>query len=194
MTIKLICELCRQNNESYQKNKMTVLLEIIKFTLPAAIMLVAVYLVIQRFFQQEALRLESDRRQTMRREIFPVRLQAYERIVLLLERMSPNQLILRVNRQGINLSQFQSLLIQSVRDEFDHNLSQQVYISSGAWNLTKSAKEEIIRLINTAAAGLEKESPAAGLATKLLELYTGLDEDPVARAIEYIKQEARTFL
>jgi hypothetical protein len=172
---------------------MVVFLEIIKFTLPAVLALLGVYLVIHRFFQQETLRLEAERKIAMQREVFPVRMQAYERMVLLLERISPNQLILRVNQPGLSATQFQSLLTQTIRDEFDHNLSQQVYVSSKAWELVKTAREEMIRLINTAASNLPKDSGSASLAGKLLELHASLETDPVARAIEFVKEEARGF-
>jgi hypothetical protein len=178
----------------YSKTKiaaMAIFLEILKYTLPAALALLGVYLVIHRFFQQETLRLEAERKQGLQREVFPVRMQAYERVVLLLERISPNQLILRVNQPGLTAAQFQSLLTQTIRDEFDHNLSQQVYVSSKAWELVKTAREEMIRLINTAAGNLPKDSGSENLAGKLLELHAGLENDPVARAIEFVKEEAR---
>lgn len=173
---------------------MTILFEILKYTLPAAIMLLAVYLIIHRFFQHEALKFENERRRAMQKEIFPVRMQAYERIILLLERISPNHLILRISQPGMSALQFQTLLVQNIRDEFDHNLSQQLYISSGAWELIRTAREEMIRLINSAAGQLRGDAQAHDLASKLLELHSSLDHDPVARAIETVKEEARKFL
>lgn len=173
---------------------MGTLSEILKFTLPSALMLLGVYLIIYRFLDFEKHRFDTERQQAMRKEIFPVRMQAYERIILLLERISPNQLILRINKYGLSVAQFHAMLLQSIRDEFDHNLSQQVYISSKSWELTRSAREELIRLINTASGNLEPDAPAAELASKVLELYSGLEHDPVSRAVEFVKQEARAFL
>jgi len=173
---------------------MAELLDILKYTIPLALTLLAVYLLFHRFFRHEALKLESERRRALQKEVFPVRMQAYERIVLLLERISPNQLILRINRPGLNALQFQSLMIQTIRDEYDHNLSQQVYISSRAWELVRTAKEEMIRLINTAAGNIAKEAPAPELAGKLLEMHASLQHDPLSRAIETVKQEARNLL
>ena len=173
---------------------MEVLTEILKYVLPAAIAITGVYLVIQRFFEHERARANHDLKNAVRRESFAVRMQAYERIVLLLERISPNQLIIRVNQPGVGVSQFQALLVRTIRDEFDHNLSQQVYVSSKAWELVRTAREEVIRLINTAGAMLPKESSSADLAGKILELQAGSAENPVDRAIEFVKQEARGFL
>jgi hypothetical protein len=170
---------------------MNVLSEILKYILPSALMLLAVYLVIQKFLQKESLRFEKEREIARQKEVFPVRMQAYERIILLLERISPSNLILRVNKPGINAVQFQSLLIQNIRDEYDHNLSQQLYVSSRAWGSVRTAKEEMIRMINVAGADIEKEAPATELAGKFLELHASLENDPVARALEMLKQEAR---
>jgi hypothetical protein len=173
---------------------MIVLLEILKYTLPSAIMLVAVYFVITRFFQHEISKLEEARRGAQSRESFPVRMQAYERIILLLERISPHQLIMRLSPSGISLTQYQGLLTGTIRDEFDHNLSQQVYISSKAWVFVKMAREEMIMLINTAAGSIGPEASPAELAGKILELHSNLENDPLNKAIEFIKEEARRLL
>jgi hypothetical protein len=172
---------------------MTILSEILKYILPATIMLLAVYLIIHRFLKHEVSKFENERHQAMQKEIFPVRLQAYERIILLLERISPNHLILRMNQPGMNALQFQGLLVQTIRDEFDHNLSQQLYISSASWELVRTAREELIRLINTASGNLGNNAQAHDLASRLLELHASLEHDPVARAIEAVKEEARMF-
>ena len=65
---------------------------------------------------------------------------------------------MRVNKAGLTAEQFHGLLISSIREEFEHNLSQQLYISFGAWELVKTAKEEMISLINTAASQLKEDS------------------------------------
>lgn len=172
---------------------MLTLLEILKYILPAAIMLLAVYLIIHRFLKHEAMKIENESRRAMQIEIFQIRIQAYERIILLLERISPNQLILRINQPGLSALEFQSLLVQNIRDEFDHNLSQQLYISSAAWELVRTAREEMIRLINSAAGNVHGNARAHDLASRLLELHTSLENDPLTRAIETVKEEARKF-
>jgi hypothetical protein len=153
----------------------------------------AFYMLLDRFFKQQASKNENERQVALRREIFSARIQAYERIILLLERISPNQLILRLNKQGLAAARLQSVIVQNIRDEFDHNLSQQLYISSKAWEMVRTAREEMIRLINTAAASVSKEAPSAEMATKMLELHAGLESDPVAKAIEFVKHEARSL-
>jgi len=172
---------------------MVAFLEILKFTLPSAIMLAGVYLVMYHSYKREKSRMDHELARQKGKEVLALRLQAYERIVLLLERMAPNQLLLRLNQHGLNVMQMQALIIQSVRDEFDHNLSQQLYISSKTWELVRSTKEETIRLINTAGSLLPPGADSNELSSKILELYWGQQEDISARALEFIKQEARSL-
>ena len=113
--------------------------------------------------EKEVERLKAALKQKDKELITPVRLQAYERAVLLLERISPQSLIFRVQRPGQNVLQLQTTLLQTIRDEFEHNLSQQLYISKEAWAMVKTAKEEMVKMINTAAAKVQPEQPGTEL-------------------------------
>jgi hypothetical protein len=121
--------------------------------------------------------------------ILPLRLQAYERIVLYLERITPNNLIMRLNRPEMNAIQLQSILVKTIREEFEYNLSQQLYISSKAWELVKNAKEETIILINQAYSKLPETAPAADLVRMLFEQFLGKDKLSVDHAIDEVKKE-----
>ncbi len=85
----------------------------------------------------------------------PLRLQAYERLILYLERISPDSLVMRMSRSNLSVAQFQNELVTSVRTEFEHNLAQQTYISSQSWEKVKSARNSIIKLISESAVGAE---------------------------------------
>ena len=121
--------------------------------------------------------------------ITPIRIQAYERMVLFLERINPNNLILRVNRKDYNAFQLQSTLIKTIREEYEHNMSQQLYISTQAWEIVKRTKEDIIKLINTAAANLNDDADANELAKKIIELSLDNNKPIVVPALEFIKHE-----
>jgi hypothetical protein len=123
--------------------------------------------------------------------ILPLKLQACERIVLFLERIIPSALILRLNRPELTSVQLQSLMVKTIRDEFEYNLSQQIYISSTAWELVKNAKEEAIRLINHGGSKIPEDAPASELARTILELAMEKERLPVDRAIEAVKNEVR---
>lgn len=119
----------------------------------------------------------------------PVRLQAYERVILYLERISPNGLILRVFQPSLNSFQLQSLLIQTIRSEFEHNLSQQIYLSNASWELVKNAKEDTIKLVNLAAAKVGDNASGTDLSTAIIELNMQNNLQKNQIAIDFIKNE-----
>ena len=123
--------------------------EILKITLPALLVFLAGYLAIERLLREEANRRKVELTVNSKKITTPIRLQAYERIVLFLERISPESLLVRVNQPGLSVQKFQSALLASIRSEWEHNLSQQIYISPKAWGLVKNAKDNVVKLINT---------------------------------------------
>jgi hypothetical protein len=121
--------------------------------------------------------------------ILPLRLQAYERLVLYLERITPNNLLLRLSHPEMNAIQFQALLIKTVREEFEYNLSQQLYISTRAWELVKNAKEETINLINQASSKLPDNASSAELVRILFDQFLQKEKLPVDLALDEVKRE-----
>ncbi len=103
-----------------------------------------------------------------------LQLQAYERLVILTERISLRNLIDRVSPTG-NAASYQSLLVDTIKQEFDYNLSQQLYVSSQAWQAVSSLKEQNIFILHQLSALLPAEATGTHLAKKVLEL---LDSDP----------------
>jgi len=121
--------------------------------------------------------------------ILPLRLQAYERLVLFLERIHPANLLLRISDPGMTALQLQSSLVRTIREEFEYNLSQQLYISGNSWELVKNAKEETIALINQADSGLQEDAPGADLVKKILDIVVAKGKLPVENALDGIKRE-----
>lgn len=165
--------------------------DVILMLLPAALTGIAAYLLIRHFYRAESERLERRYKLERMRLVNPVRLQAYERMVLLLERMMPNQLIIRNTLPGTAAAELQQSLISNIRQEFDHNLSQQLYISSNAWELIKNAREAVIAVINSAAANLDPAAPAADLARLLFQGEMENQNAALYKALEFLKEEAR---
>jgi hypothetical protein len=123
--------------------------------------------------------------------ILPLRLQAYERIILFLERIAPNNLIMRINKPEMSSVQLQSALVKVIREEFEYNLSQQIYISPKSWELVKNAKEETIRLINVASGQIQETASSGELVKAILDLSLAKDKLPVNVAIDEIKTEVQ---
>jgi hypothetical protein len=165
--------------------------EILKFLLPAIVLYFTVRFVITAYLKNEDEKREEIKTVGNSHVTLPLRLQAYERLILLLERISPAQAINRALQPGMTNYQFQLLIVQNIREEFEHNVAQQIYISPTGWAMIKSAKEEIIRLINTTGSETDSGAGAAELAKTILEKWALIDQNPVQIAIDQLKAEVR---
>ncbi|MBO4281616.1 MAG: hypothetical protein J5873_00275 [Bacteroidales bacterium] len=123
--------------------------------------------------------------------VVPIRLQAYERVALLLERIRPESLLLRELPGDRNVAQYHTWLLTSIRNEFEHNLSQQVYISSALWEAVKNAREETVKLIHLAAGQLDDNQPGSQLASRILEMTVSVRNEPTDAALALLHQEIK---
>ncbi len=107
------------------------------------------------YFFKTHVKNEDDRRRYLlnketKETTLPLRLQAYERLTLFLERISPNKLLTRVSPISSNKEDYEALLVQSIQQEMEHNLTQQIYVSDKCWNIIITAKNTTIQLIRKA--------------------------------------------
>ncbi|MFT5338106.1 MAG: hypothetical protein ACI9YL_002122 [Luteibaculaceae bacterium] len=120
---------------------------------------------------------------------FPMRLQAYERVLIFLERMDFKSMVIRFNRNGMNAKMLQAEMVKGIRDEFEHNLSQQLYVSDGAWNLIVFAKEECVRIIQHASIQAGEEASVMEFSGHLFETMRSLKSNPIKDAIQLVKKD-----
>ena len=120
----------------------------------------------------------------------PLRLQAYERLTLLLERIELSNLVVRVYKNGMNLKLLHAQLINNIRQEYEHNLSQQLYVSSQSWEAVVKAREEATNFINMAASQLEKKGRTNGmdLSKLLLQTLSSMEVKPAQNALKTLKK------
>jgi hypothetical protein len=170
------------------------LTQAVLYSIPAVILLITVYTVLKSFFRNEERKRMYELKMNTQKTSLPIRLQAYERMILLLERLAPNNLIWRVKKSGMSASALQAALLMEIRSEFDHNLSQQLYVSPSAWNMVKNSKEEIIKLINISHAHLKPKATAMDLSKAIFDNVMQMEHPPTYKAILYIKKEAHDFL
>lgn len=168
------------------------LIDLLKITLPALIVAGTVYYLIQQYLEKEQQRRLIELRLESSKTTLPLRLQAYERIILLLERITPNNLLVRLSSAGQTAPEYHRLLVQEIRAEYEHNLSQQLYMSPEAWGQVRQAKENIVTLINKAYQTLPNQQQARGteLAKRILEGLLTDEADPTTAAIDAVKREA----
>lgn len=181
----------KNSNDKNIKIMMTTILEILKYILPAIIVFIASWLVLKQMVKNDQNRRNYEIIAKNQQTITPIRLQAYERLTLLLERISPESLIMRLNKPDMKAKQLQAEILSAIRSEFDHNVSQQIYISSQAWELIKNARSTIIQIVNSCANRAKPETPAYLLSKMILEELMKQEKSPVSLALEYLKAEAR---
>jgi len=164
------------------------------YFVPATLVIVAMFMLVKRFLDRDyKLHLVSTR-QTMSRESLPLKLQAYERLVLFLERISPNSLLLRTHRAGISATQLHSDLLATIRAEFEHNLSQQIYISTAAWDAVKNSKEDMLKLINNSYSAAGQHANGMQLSSFIIDQVVKTGSIPTQQAIDFLKTEAKQLL
>ena len=120
------------------------------------------------------------------KDTIPVRLQAYERMALFLERISINSLVVRVAPKGKSKSDYENLLINQIETEFEHNLSQQIYMSDECWNIIKAAKNATIQIIRSA--GMSQTDSPDKLREDILN-QTMEKQSPTNTALAFVKKE-----
>ncbi|MEP2059013.1 hypothetical protein [Maribacter litoralis] len=120
------------------------------------------------------------------KDTLPVRLQAYERMALFLERIAIPSLVVRVAPQSDDKNAYENLLIKSIETEFDHNLSQQIYMTDECWNIIKAAKSATIQMIRKAA--MSNTETADKLREDILN-ETMEKTSPSSTALTFVKKE-----
>ena len=125
----------------------------------------------------------------------PLQLQAYERLVLLTERISIPNLISRANQPGMNAREMQMLLIESIKQEFEYNASQQIYVSPVAWGAVRDLKEQNMLIINQVSSFLPEDAKGIDLNKQLLE-YVMTQQKGTLHSIvlEAINYEAKKIM
>jgi hypothetical protein len=173
---------------------MEVALDLVKIVVPASVVLYAVYLIVRSFITREIQLKQLEVRSRSIETVLPARLQAYERMTLFLERMSPQNLLMRINAPGISSREFHRMLLDEIRSEYNHNVSQQVYISEEVWVLVRNAKEDLIMQINEAAQQLPADASSIDLAKRIFEMVLSKKVDAIGHALVELKKEIqRTF-
>jgi len=174
---------------------MEALIELLKIIIPAGAVFAAAYFLVKRFLDNDQKRREHELKRAAQGTVTPLRIQAFERVVIFLERINPNSLVVRVNKNGMTARQLHLELVSAVKTEYEHNLSQQIYMSAGAWELIKTAKEEIVQLVNISSSKVPSDANGSELAMMILNITANLGKKlPNEVALEYIKKEiAQTF-
>lgn len=159
--------------------------------LPSIVVFLTAFYTLRQFMGREMVGRAADFKREDRKQVLPLRLQAYERLVLFLERISPGALVLRVHKSNMTSRTFHAELTATIREEFEHNVTQQIYVSDRAWQLVKQAKEETIRIINIAYERAGDNAPGTTLSQHVFETAGRLTHLPTDAALLGIREEVR---
>lgn len=168
---------------------MDLLFDFLKIVIPSGIVFATCYFLVKKFLDKDANKNLSEVKSANAQIITPLRLQAYERMTLFLERISPNNLIMRVYKNGTDSNSLHVELLKAIRSEYEHNLSQQIYISPSTWTMIKNAKEEIIKLINLSANKVGGAASGAQLSQFIIEASSKIKKLPTEAALNELKKE-----
>ena len=169
-------------------------MEILKYILPALVVLLATWIVLYKMLKSEHEKREWVLRKESRKEVIPIRLRGYERLALLLERTTPEHMLRDMDVPALTVQQLQLLLMKTIRMEFDHNLSQQIYVSDATWEAIILVEEEMISFVAAGAQHFAPDSPALPYAQQLITVYNTNGQTPNQLAQAKLREEARQLM
>ena len=166
------------------------ILDTLKYSISGLIVFFSAWFVIRNYLSE---RFNLERMAIKRAGLnytLPLRLQAYERTVLFLERVNPTSILIRLHSPGITAREMQGLVISEIQSEYQHNISQQIYLSDLAWATLKQVKEDTIVLINSAVNGLPEDASGVELSRVVLTHLANLETDnPYDIALLMVKRD-----
>ena len=165
------------------------LLEIAAYTLPALITGGVAFVMMQKFYNSEESKRKFELLRENQKQALPIRLQAYERVVLLLERINPTQLLLRVAPISKSKEDYATLLTHNIQTEYEHNLTQQIYLTAETWDIILKAKNSTVQMIRKNA--IREDIVDADKLREAIMLELTEVESPSNIAISFLKEELK---
>ena len=160
----------------------------------SAALVYVVYLFLKKQGEKDLIYLQGELKKQRQEYFLPMRLEAYQRAILLMERIHPNSLVMRLHNPGLPAKALQVEFMKSIRDEYDHNVAQQLFISPVGWKMIKNSKEDIIKLINVAGEQMNATSTGLDMSSKIFEMLAQLNQLPSEVTVEFLKREFQELL
>lgn len=139
--------------------------------------------------KMELAKSKENSNKALKQQVITVRLQAYERLLLFLERIRLDGLVLREIAPNVSSMEMQAKLAQVIRSEFEHNLAQQIYVSAEGWNQIVAAREEAISIINVVTQNLDEKAGSHVLLETIVVTVAQGTQVQLQQAIEALKTE-----
>ncbi len=171
-----------------------IVLEILKYVLPALVVLLAAYLLLKRMLDAQLQMRAMKYKQQTTESTMSLKMQAYERIALFCERVSLPQLLFRIRGEGLSAEQHRASLLMAIQQEYEHNFSQQIYVSPSLWKIVETTKEKMVELVNVIGADAPAGTDGGQRRRHYLTQYEQRGVDPTRLALEAVKKEVALYL
>jgi len=171
-----------------------VVLDIIKVAIPALIVFFTIYTIMGKFLDKQYQMKMLEYKEKNQAAALPIRLQAYERLCLFCERISIPALMLRLRTNNMDSNALRYALMIAIQKEYEHNVTQQVYVSSKLWEIIKFTKDDTINIVNLVSDTVNGDAPSGEFANALLKVIDERKSMTYDKALEAIKQEAAQIL
>lgn len=166
-----------------------ILLDILKYTVSGFLVVLGAYFLFKYWFEHNTTNKIANNNPVLTKEILVLKLQAFERLTLLIERINPLNIFVRLYQPGMLVTEMQGLILLEIRAEYQHNITQQLYVTPDTWVLIKRVKEDTISIVNAAAQQLDPQATAVELSKLVFNRLSSLDDSPYDLALRVIKTE-----
>ncbi|MCB9349203.1 MAG: hypothetical protein H6573_17090 [Lewinellaceae bacterium] len=170
------------------------ILEVLKLTVPALIVFLTAYYILKTYLESQYRLQMAEIRKGQLATTLPLKLQAYERLSMFCERIAIPNLLLRIRKDGMTAGELQVSLLLSIQQEYEHNITQQVYVSDQLWEIIKMARDEAVNLVALVADKVGPKADGKELAQALFNIVNQREVMAVEKALLAIKKEAAIVL
>lgn len=175
-------------------NETEFILDLLKYAFAGLIVFFTGWSVIKAYLNEKFNFQRMELKKAGLKHTLPLRLQAYERTVLFLERINPESMLIRLHTPGMSAREMQALVISEIRSEYQHNISQQIYVSDSAWKTVRQVKEESISMINNTVKALPENASSVDLSRAVLSHLANLEtENPYELALQLVKNDMQSL-
>ncbi|MCJ0742505.1 DUF7935 family protein [Pedobacter montanisoli] len=139
---------------------------------------------------QDYFKLKADKNQNKDHQtLLSLRLQAYERLTIFVDRINPANLLIRLHQQGIDMTTLQAVALNEINAEYQHNITQQLYIDATTWNVIRKLKDDTIAMINNAIHGLADDKSGVDMSKRILQHMSNIDENPYELTLSMLRKD-----
>ena len=163
--------------------------DILKFAIAGVAVVCAAFYLIKPYLERGEKLQMLELKKTPNHQTLPLRLQAYERLVLFIERINPANMLIRLNATAYSAIELQSVIVEDVRSEYQHNITQQIYVSSRAWGVTKMVKDDTLNIVSNAVKSLPADATGLDLSKTILGYLGQLENDPYEVAAAGLRKD-----